>query len=45
MSLVANTKIEVVRGTSVILCLDTDVHLSRVEDKGFVSFKEMKGKV
>lgn len=31
-------------GTSIILCLDIDVHPSRVEDRGIASSKEMKDK-
>lgn len=31
-------------GTSIILCRDIDVHPPRVEDRGFVSSKEMKDK-
>lgn len=31
-------------GISIILCLDIDVHPSRVEDRGFASSEEMKDK-
>lgn len=44
MSLVSRTKIEEVHVVSIILCLSIDMQLSKKEDRGFVSSKEMKDK-